>query len=169
MPAGSDERGRPLYQPGWLVKTSAVREQTFPAGKPATVEHTYRPSVGGGADTILRKGLRQNKAMAPELERYRRDYCVTDEFLRKLDRIAGEGQANSARIGERRVSYILKTGANWAGPIKDFRLSIDPGGKDRLVSFCAGKLQPSAKDALDFQATDFTPDRDLKILIIGRF
>ena len=74
---------------------------------------------------------------------------MTDEFLRKLDRIAGDGQANSAMVQERRVSYVLKTGANWAGPIKQFRLSIDPGGKDRLVSFCAGKLKPSAKEALD--------------------
>jgi hypothetical protein len=169
MPAGSNERGRPLYEPGWIVKTSAVREQTFPAGKPVSVEHTYRPSVGGSADTILRKGLRQAKAMAPELERYRREYCVTDEFLRKLDRIAGAAQANSAMVQERRVSYVLKTGANWAGPIKEFRLSIDPGGKDRLVSFCAGKLKPSAKEALDFQAADFVPDRDIKLLVVGRF
>jgi hypothetical protein len=169
MPAGSNDRGRPLYQPGWIVKTSAVREQTFPAGKPVSVEHTYRPSVGASTDTILRKGLRQAAAMAPELARYRREYCVTDEFLRKLDRIAGDGQANGAGVQERRVSYVLKTGANWAGPIKDFRLSIDPGGKDRLVSFCAGRLKPSAKDALDFQAADFMPDRDIKLLVVGRF
>jgi hypothetical protein len=169
MPAGSNERGRPLYEPGWIVKTSAIREQTFPAGKPVSVEHTYRPSVGVSVDTILRKGLRQAKAMAPELERYRREYCVTDEFLHKLDRIAGDGQANSAMVQERRVSYVLKTGANWAGPIKQFKLSIDPGGKDRLVSFCAGKLKPSAKDALDYQAADFVPDRDIKLLVVGRF
>jgi hypothetical protein len=169
MPAGSNERGRPLYAPGWIVKTSVVREQAFPAGKPVSVEHTYRPSVGGSADTILRKALRQNKSMAKEIERYRREYCVTDEFLGELDKIAGSSQANTGMIQERRISYVLKTGANWSGPIKNFRLLIDRGGSNRLVSYCPGKLNPSSKTSLDVSAADFTPDRDLKILFIGRF
>lgn len=168
QPAGSNERGRPLYQPGWIVKTAALRKQTFPSGTPVSVDHTYRPSVGISSDTILRKGLRQSKAMAPELGRYRREYCVTDEFLRKIDKIAGESQANNAKIEERRINYVLKTGANWAAPIKDFKLSINPGNNG-LVSFCPGKLIPSSNGSLDFQSSNFMPDRDLKILIIGRF
>ena len=169
MPAGSNERGRPLYAPGWIVKTSVFREQTFPADKPVSVEHAYRPSVGGSSDTILRKALRQNKAMAKELERYRREYCVTDEFLQQLDKIAGGSQANDAMIQERRISYVLKTGANWAAPIKNFRLLIDRGGSNHLVSYCAGKLNPSSKPSLDISAEDFTPDRDIKLLFVGRF
>jgi hypothetical protein len=167
MPAGSDERGRPLYSPGWIVKTSVYREQTFPAGKPVTVEHTYRPSVGATPDTILRKALRQDKAMAKEIERYRRDYCLTDDLLQELDKVAGASRDNAAMVQERRISYVLKTGANWAGPIKSFRLTIDKGGNNRLVSYCPGKLAP--KPTLDVTATDFTPDRDLKLLFVGRF
>jgi hypothetical protein len=169
LPAGSNERGRPLYAPGWIVKTSVFREQTFPAGKPVAVEHTYRPSVGASSDTILRKALRQNKSMAKEIERYRREYCVTDEFLQELDKLAGGSQANTGKIQERRISYVLKTGANWNGPIKKFRLSIDKGGADRLVSYCAGKLNPSGPASLDVGVTDFTPDRDIKLLMVGRF
>ena len=167
-PMGSDERGRPRYAPGWSVKTSAVREQTFPADRPVVVEHHYRPSVGGSPDTILRKGLRQNKALAAEVARYRKDYCITDAFLSELDKRAGAGAANTAGLGERRINYVLKTGANWAGPIKSFRLTIDKGAPDRLVSFCAGRLKPDANGA-DYVATDFKPDADLKILVIGRF
>jgi hypothetical protein len=63
---------------------------------------------------------------------------------------------------------VLKTGANWAGPIKYFILSINPGN-NRLVSFCPGKLLPSSKGSLDYQSSNFMPDRDLKVLIIGRF
>jgi len=169
MPAGRNERGRPLYGPAWVVRTSVFREQTFPVGIPVFVEHAYRPSVGGSSDTILRKGIRQNKAMANEVERYRREYCVTDEFLQKLDKIAGVGPANNAMIQERRISYVLKTGANWAGPIKSFRLLIDRGGNDRLVSYCAGKLNPSSTTSLDVSAANFMPDRDIKLLFVGRF
>jgi hypothetical protein len=169
MPAGTNERGRPLYSAGWVVKTSVLREQIFPAGIPVSVEHAYHPSVGASSDTILRKAIRQSNGMAAEVERYRRDYCVTDELLQKLDKMAGAGAANSAMIQERRISYILKTGANWAGPIKNFRLVIDPGNNDRLVSYCAGKLNPTSKVSLEVSAANFVPDRDLKVLILGRF
>ena len=166
-PAGSDERGRPLYAPGWTVKTSVFREQTFPPGQPVNVEHTYRPSVGGSPDTILRKSLRQDKAMAKEVERYRREYCVTDGFLQELDKMAGLSKANAAMIQERRISYVLTTGANWAGPIKNFHLLIDKGSA--LVSYCEGKLNSSSNRILDVSASDFVPDRDLKLLFVGRF
>jgi len=166
-PAGSDERGRPLYSPGWIVKTSVYRDQTFPAGKPLTVEHTYRPSVGSGADTILRKALRHDTAISKEIERYRRDYCVSDEFLQALDKIPAISP-NSAGLQERRINYVLKTGANWAGPIKSFHLTIDKGAGSNLVSYCPGKLS-SGKPALDISATDFTPDRDIKLLFVGKF
>jgi hypothetical protein len=168
LPAGSNEKGRPLYEPGWIVKTSAVRQQTFPAGRSVTVEHSYRPSVGGSPDTILRKGLRQNKAMAKEIERYRRDYCITDGFLAELDKVAGTGQENKAAVQERRISYVLKTGANWAGPIKTFRLAVD-GGKGRLVSFCHAGLNPAPGSTSEFEAKDFLPTQNLKILIVGKF
>ena len=169
MPAGSDERGRPRYSPAWVVKTSAVRKQTFPPDRPVLVEHHYRPSVGSSPDTILRKGLRQNKALAAEVARYRKDYCVTDAFLSDLDKRAGAGTANSANFGERRINYVLKTGANWAGPIKSFKLTIDKGAPDRLVSFCTGPLKSAGSNGSEFVATDFKPDADLKILVIGRF
>jgi hypothetical protein len=167
MPAGSDERGRPLYAPGWIVKTLVYREQTFPPGQPVNVEHTYRPSVGGSSDTILRKSLRQEKAMAKEIERYRREYCVSDGFLQDLDKMAGVSRSNTAMVQERRISYVLKTGANWAGPIKNFHLSVDKGSA--LVSYCGGKLNSSSKQMLDVSASDFIPDGDLKLLFVGRF
>ena len=108
--------------------------------------------------------------MVKEIERYRREYCVTDEFLRELDKIAGPSRNNAAMVQERRISYVLKTGANWAGPIKKFHLLIDKGrSTGRLVSYCAEKLNPSAKQALDVSAVNFTPDRNLKFLFVGRF
>lgn len=168
LPAGSNERGRPLYEPGWIVKTSAVRRQTFPAGRAITVEHSYRPSVGGSSDTILRKGLRQARAMGAEVERYRREYCVTDGFLAELDKLTGAGQENKAGVQERRISYVLKTGANWAGPIKEFRLAAD-GGKGRLVSFCHSGLNQAPGSVSEFEAKDFVPTQNLKILVVGKF
>jgi hypothetical protein len=167
--SGTTEQGRPLYEATWTVKTSAVRQQTFAPGRLTTVEHRYRPSVGIGQDTVLRKGLRQSKGMEREVERYRNEYCLEPPFLSALDKLAGGGEANTRKLQERRIAYRLKTGANWAGPIKDFRLVVDRQAPERLVSFCAPNMKPISPTATEVTAKDFTPDKDLKILIVGRF
>lgn len=167
LPAGMSDNGRPNYSFGWIVKTSAVRQQTFPFDRAVSVEHRYKPSVGGSVDTILRKPLRQNKALSAEIGRYRTEFCVSDSFLAAVDKLAGN--SNKSSIQERRISYILSTGANWRGPIKSFKLIIDPGAADRLVSVCTGGLKASTPNALEFTANDFTPNRDLKLLFVGKF
>ena len=167
--AGQTEKGNPIYDAGWILKTSAVRQQTFAPGRPVAVEHRYHPSIGMGFDTILRKAPRQNRGIANEIARYRRDYCVSDRFLANLDKIAGTAEGNTAKVQERRINYVLKTGANWAGPIKQFKLTVDSGKPDRLVSFCAPSVKAVAPTLSEVSLTDFTPDKDLKILIVGKF
>ncbi len=166
---GTTERNKPIYGAGWKVKTTVVRQQTFPPKQPVEVEHSYKTSLGASVDTVLRKAVRQNKGMAKELERYRKDYCVTDQFLAGVDKIAGSGEANTASVQERRISYILKTGANWAGPIKQFRLVVDSGKPGQLVSFCAANAKAISPTATEVVAKDFMPTRDIKILIVGKF
>ena len=167
-PAGTDASGQPLHAASWTVRTSVVRQQSFPPGKPVTVEHRYRTSMGVSFDTVLRKSLRENAAMGEEFKRYRAEYCVMDDLLRGVDRIAGGAEGNTQKLRERRISYVLKTGANWAGPIKDFRLVIDKGQPDRLVSFCLDGVKKISPTTFEVRKKDFTPERDLKILLIGR-
>ncbi|HEY1411406.1 MAG TPA: DUF4424 domain-containing protein [Rhodopila sp.] len=169
LPNGTDDHGQQLYTGAWTVKTSAVRQQTFPPNVPVSVEHRYRTSLGMSFDTVLRKGLRQSTALAPEVQRYRKDYCVTDVFLASLDKLAGGAEGNLAKMQERRISYVLKTGANWAGPIKDFKLTVDRRKADRLLSFCADGIKSVSPTAVEVTAKDFMPTKDLKILIVGRF
>jgi hypothetical protein len=169
VPERTDDKGRQHYAIAWVAKTSALRQQIFPPGREVIVEHQYRPSVGISSDTILRRFLRSNKALSSEVERYRKEYCISDAFLAQLDARAGNGELNASMIGEQRINYVLKPGADGAAPIGSFKLTIDPGAGDRLVSFCPGRLKRTAPDALVFTAKDFTPEGDLKILIIGRF
>jgi hypothetical protein len=168
-PERTDEKGRQHYAMAWVAKTSALRQQIFAPGREAIVEHQYRPSVGISSDTILRRFLRNNTALSFEVERYRKEYCISDDFLAQLDARAGSGDLNAPMIGEQRIKYVLKHGDDGASPIGSFKLTIDPGAGDRLVSFCPGRLKPTAPGALTFTAKDFTPEGDLKILIIGRF
>ena len=146
-----------------------MRQQSFPPNQPVAVEHRYKTSLGVSFDTVLRKAMRQNKGMAAEVERYRKDYCITDQFLANVDKLAGATEANTSKVQERRISYVLKTGANWAGPIKQFKLVVDAQKPNRLVAFCAPNVKPISATAFEVSAKDFTPDKDLKILVIGRF
>jgi len=166
--SGTNDKGEPLYEPTWTLKTSVVRQQTFPPGKPVSVEHRYRTSVGMSFDTVLRQGLRQKKALESEVQRYKTNYCILDDFLKSIDKLAGADEANKANILERRISYVLKTGANWAGPIKNFHLVVDKGQPDRIVSFCGDGVKKISATAFEMRASDFTPTRDLNIIIVGR-
>jgi len=145
-----------------------VRQQVFPAGKLINVEHRYTPSVGVTFDSVLRKSIRESKGMEREFQRYRTDYCVPDDLLRGLDKITGTVDANIAKLMERRISYVLKTGANWAGPIKDFRLVVDKGKPDTMTAFCADNVKRISPTAFEVRMQNFTPERDLKILFISR-
>jgi uncharacterized protein DUF4424 len=165
--AGTNDKGTPLYEATWTLKTSVVRQQTFPPGKPISVEHHYRSSVGMSFDSVLRAGLRQTKALAPEVSRYKTMFCINDDFLKLVDALESSDKARTAGIVERRISYVLTTGANWAGPIRDFHLVVDKGRADRIVSFCGEGIQKLSATRVELHATDFTPSRDLNVLILG--
>ncbi|WPP03501.1 DUF4424 domain-containing protein [Methylocella tundrae] len=169
IPVGSDEKGDQLYGPAWRVTTTFTRKQVFPPGQAVSVEHRYKTSLGASLDTVLRKGLRNSDGMGATVERYRKDYCLPDDFFKGLDKLAGADPANTAKVQERRISYVLKTGANWAGPIKNFRLVVDKGKPDRLVSFCFDNVKKISPTAFEARLENFTPTQDLKILLIGKY
>jgi len=169
IPAGSNEKGEQIFGPAWSVLTYFTRKQVFPAGQTVTVEHRYKTSLGASQDTILRKALRNSDGMAEMLDRYRKDYCLPDDFFGGLDKLAGGDPANNAGLQERRIDYVLKTGANWAGPIKSFRLVVDKGRVDRLVSFCFDNVKKISPTAFEASLENFVPTRDLKILLIGKY
>lgn len=165
--SGTNDKGLPLYEANWTVKTSVVRRQSFPPGKPVVVEHRYRTSVGMSFDSILRQDLRDKKGLLAEVQRYKNAYCIGDDFLRLVDALKAADKPGKPRIIERRINYVLTTGGNWSGPIKDFHLVVDKGRPDRIVSFCGQEKNEISPTQSEVRATDFLPTRDLEILILG--
>lgn len=150
--------------PAWVLKTTFHWEQIFPAGREIAVEHRYRPAVGSTVDTIVGgpgwTGPDNN--WAREIQR---KYCIDDAFVAAVGR--GRKAMNGAGwYQERRIAYVLKTGANWARPIGDFRLVVDKGAPENLVSFCAEGVKKISPTQFEVRATDFSPSRDLDILIL---
>ena len=63
---------------------------------------------------------------------------------------------------------MLKTGANWSGPIQDFRLVIDKGEASALVSFCGDGVKKISPTQFEMRKTNFTPEGNISVLILKR-
>ena len=144
-----DEDGLPL----WTLKTTFFWQQQFVAGRETVIEHRYKPSVGSivpveAADLV---GLLK--------EADYRQYCVDEDLLATLARA-------KSFLSQRTIDYVLKTGANWAGPIKNFRLVVDKGSPNNFVSFCGQGVRRIAPTQFEMKKSDFTPQQDLAVLIL---
>ncbi|RYE72919.1 MAG: DUF4424 domain-containing protein, partial [Oxalobacteraceae bacterium] len=84
---------------------------------------------------------------------------------RQHDEAAKAGDGYYGHV-ETWVGYILSSGANWRGPIKDFRLVVDKGKPANLVSFCMDGVRKISPTQFEVRKTDYEPDHDLNILIV---
>ena len=163
-----------LY-PTWTLKTTYYWDQTFPPGETA-IEHRYAPSVGVtlgsivGADYVpelLRKAQPDegDRNQIDEFNDHVRKYCLDDGFIQSARRIE-KALSKEGTLVERRISYILKTAANWSGPIRTFHLVVDKQYPDNLVSFCGQGVRKTGPTTFEMTKTNFTPTQDLSILIL---
>lgn len=151
------------FRPQWTVKETYYWTQSFPAGRDLKISHEYKPGAGGSVGSIL--GIRDLRN-DPETRRMIREYCVDQAFLGGVDRLVREGGANGV-IPETRFGYILKTGANWRSPIRIFRLVVDKGNPDNLVSFCGTGVRKIGPTQFEMRRTNWRPDQDLRVLILS--
>jgi hypothetical protein len=152
--------------PRWGLQTTHYWEQTFPALAETVIEHRYKPSVGASVQTALGS---PNESKEPWYEEYKEKFCFDYEFLAAVERARrAVNSRTGAPYSEQRIDYILKTGANWSGPIKDFRLVVDKGEPDSLVSFCGQDVKKISDTQFELRRTDFTPDGNLSVLILKK-
>jgi len=64
------------------------------------------------------------------------------------------------------LSYILTTGANWAKPIADFKLTVERDAGE-LVSFCwDGEVKKISPTRFEMRKKNFLPKRDLDLIFV---
>lgn len=158
----SAENGRTVIdEPLWSVSTSVTRRQVFPAGRSIAVQHSYVPFVGSTVGWRFGPDRRATPAFQAE----RAHFCMDDAFLAELDRRIRPALAGRD-YGEAWLQYRLTPGANWAGPIGEFRLVVDQGDAGALMTFCGEGLRRLDARHVEMRRPDFTPERDLDILIV---
>lgn len=164
-------------EPGWQMQTFANRTQKFPAGKTVTVEHRYKPIAGGSVGGMLgviaapQHDDRETREWANE---YKAKYCIDDAFVagfvKKSEVKRKQGEKEGTEMGmfyvENWLDYVLKSGANWRGPIKDFRMVVDKRKPDNLLSLCATGVKKIGPTQFEIRKTDFEPKDDISILIV---
>jgi hypothetical protein len=148
----------------WDVWTTVTRKQLFPAGKTVAVSHRYKPVAGGSVGGNLSREHRTEKWAQEHAARF----CIEKDWFRALDKaVAARATAdNASPYAETWLGYVLKSGANWKCPIKDFRLVVDKGKAENLVSFCAEGVKKISPTQFEVKKKDFEPDRDLNVLIV---
>jgi hypothetical protein len=151
--------------PMWTVKETWHWDQVFPAGRDLRVQHRYRPGVGGTAGVPLAS---REWRVSADGRAYQREYCTDADFLAGIDRM--QQRAEQRQDGypmERRLRYILTTGGNWRSPIGDFRMVVDKGRPDAIVSFCGEGVRRLSPTQFEVRHRNWRPDRDLAVLIVG--
>ena len=149
-----NEDGLPL----WRLKTRFYWQQRFPSRREIIIEHHYKPSVGSlvGVDGPAEVQILKD----PQFGQFDRKYCIEPSLLREL----GENKADN--FSQQRIEYVLKTGASWAGPIREFRLVVDKGSQNNFVSFCGANVKKIGPTTFEARINNFTPRNDLAILIL---
>ena len=150
------------FRSGRCARSSGVK-QVFPAGRDVLVEQTYTPGTGSQSTlTFGAPGL-----SAAEKARYRETYCTDGPFTSAVQSLYREANAPNPKVGafEEYLSYVITSGANWAGPIGTFRLVIDKGDTT-LVSFCGDGVKKIGPTTFEMTARDYTPRRDIDVLFI---
>lgn len=150
---GADE-----LHPFWFVKTNFHWEQVFPARQTILISHRYKPVIGGfhmGTEISL-TDPRDNLA----------SWCPDKGFASAAKTLPAD---ENAMLEAATLEYIVKTGANWAGPISRFRLEIDKAGAD-LVSLCPipGLKLERRGQSFVAEATQYVPTADIKLLFVYR-
>jgi hypothetical protein len=154
------------HWPFWTYRATYTWEATFPAREKVVVEHRYKPSVGGTTGVSFLG--EPYEGYDPKAE-YRQKYCTDDSFIAAVEKtMDNPDEPWTAPFTESWISYILTTGANWAGGIENFRLVVDKGSEDNLVSFCGEDVKKIGPTTFEMVKTDFWPQDELNILILER-
>ena len=156
------------YYPAWTYRATYTWEGNFPAGEVVTVEHKYAPSVGGTVGVSFLGEAYEDYDPGKE---YAEKYCTDASFIAAVEKtLTNKDEPWSAPFTESWISYILTTGGNWGGgSIGRFRLVVDKGSPDNLVSFCGDGVKKIGPTTFEMVAEDFWPDRELEVLILNRY
>ena len=151
--------------PLWSIVVRYHWPQTFAVGRDVVIEHSYDPAPPGG----IFVWPEQDKDLDPYQRELVRTYCIDTATRKALarrlhGRKAGDLPGTGTAI---LLDYVLTTANTWHGPIGSFRLTIDKGRPDNILSLCIDGIRKTGPTTFVVEKKEFTPRQDLRILIVS--
>lgn len=156
-------------RPNWYLQTTYTWAQEFLANKITHVEHSYTPSYGMYWIEIEafndRKNVRNHRNNSINLDECTFDSQYLEEFIEQWRHDSKKKKSKCKQLYE--VRYVLKTGANWRGPIGKFHLEIHPTHSNDLI-ILDGKypMKCQRNGVYVINLENFKPTEDLRIWIL---
>jgi len=159
-----EDNGDGTLVPQWTARTKFYWTGHFPAHKAVVLAHRYQPVTGQsffGAFALS----------GEEGAYYDKTFCLdapTKAALsRKIAAQRAKGGGNGDLLNMTATNYILGTAKNWRGPIGHFHLTLDKLKPDAVLSLCwDGSLRKTAPTRFEFEETNFTPARDIAMMVV---
>ena len=153
--------------PLWTVRTRVYWRQHFPAHAQVTLDQSYQPVTG---QSLF--GASELAAETGDAAYYTHNFCLDAGARAVLSQRIAAAKAADPRGGGYLsafiTDYVLKTGANWKGPIGHFHLILDKLSPTNLASLCwTGALTRTGPTTFEFDANDFSPTQDIRMLVLG--
>jgi len=141
------------------IEETAYWELVFPAGKEIEVIHEYKPFTGW----VWAPANISSRSEVDELFK-KKETCMDDKTLEGITKSYLNREIPSDLwIGD--VEYILGTGRNWKGPIKDFKLILKKEDPSQYVSLCfPGKPVKTSPTTIEFTQKNFVPQDKLYVI-----
>lgn len=159
--------GEDLNNPQWVLRNRYFWRQVFPVGTDVRVRHSYRPFVGRAligrpSEVDARRVVgRYVGEPADTADRY----CLDGPTRRALSAVERRNPADPMPFDAAEIEYILTTARNWRGPIGHFRLTLDKGAPENILSLCWDGLTKTGPTTFEATDADFVPDRDIRMLV----
>lgn len=149
-----DGKGGYDVMPLWGVRSAYHWTMRFPANGTVAVEHRYKPFLGYFWHSA--------KADPEVAATYCIDATTAAGLAKRIASTASKDMPGYVTAAE--LSYVLQTARNWSGPIRRFRLTLDKGQPEVILSLCAQGLRKVSPTRFVLEATDYVPKSDIKVL-----
>lgn len=150
--------------PTWSVIERYHWTQVFPHGKELKVEHEYKSAPAGGV-FVWHDPKSEDGEYAATLAK---QYCIDDGTQKAIKNALRSDEGNYHVGMAYYLDYVLKTARTWNGPIGEFKLTIDKGKPDSVISLCIDGIKKTGPTTFVVEKKDFTPQADISILLIPK-
>lgn len=164
----------------WQKQVHYRWKQTFPKGKSITIEHSYRPARGSffmvpnPNNSVLNDLIGNLMSYGNWMEKFSPWEVggMKGNFIKWLKAEFEKSHKNKKTTQDGliqfyEVSYILTTGANWDGPIRDFTLTLEhPKGGSILarLPFNQDQVKSIGNNRWQVHMKNFKPYNEVNIL-----